>query len=240
MVSRFRRLCRRLGFDVAAYPGAALHWPHVVALLQAHEISLVFDVGANEGQYATSLLNNGYGGRIVSYEPVSAVHEILNRNAAAHANWEVAPRAAVGAEEGEAVVNISGESDMSSLHEMTQTARKHMSRAQTTGSETTPMVTLAGELARHAGPQDRVFVKSDTQGHEAHVLDGLGDAVSRVVGVQLELALEPVYEGQAHYLELMTRLEGLGFTPRLVIPGYYSRHYGRMLEFDVVAFREQT
>ena len=240
MVSRFRRLCRRLGFDVAAYPGAALHWPRVVALLQAHEISVVFDVGANEGQYATALFNNGYGGRIVSYEPVSAVHEILNRNAAARANWEVAPRAAVGATAGEAVVNISGESDMSSLHEMTPTARKHLSRAQATGSETTPMVTLADELAGRAGAQDRVFVKSDTQGHEADVLDGLGDAVSRVAGMQLELAMEPVYEGQARYLELLNRLEGLGFTPRLVIPGYYSRHYGGMLEFDVVAFRDQS
>lgn len=239
MVGRIRRLCRRLGFDVATYPGAAPHWPRVVALLQAHEISLVFDVGANEGQYATSLFNNGYGGRIVSYEPVSAVHEILNRNAAARANWEVAPRAAVGAQEGEAVVHISGESDMSSLHEMTQTAQKHLSRARMTGSERTKVVTLAHELARRAGAQDRVFVKSDTQGHEADVLDGLGDAVSRVAGVQLELALEPVYEGQARYLELMTRLEGLGFTPSLVIPGYYSRHYGRMLEFDVVAFRDR-
>ncbi len=58
------------------------------------------------------------------------------------------------------------------------------------------------------------------------------------MGVQLELALEPVYEGQPRYLELLERLEGMGFTARLLIPGYYSRHYGRMLEFDVVAFRD--
>ena len=238
MVGRLRRLCRRIGFDIAAFPGAAAHWAQLVTLLEAHDVSVVFDVGANAGQYATALFNNGYRGRIVSYEPVAAVHAALTRAAASRPNWEVAPRAAIGARAGEAVVNISAESDMSSLHAMTAAARTHLSRARTTGSERVPMVTLADEISSRAEAEDRVFVKSDTQGHEAQVLDGLGETAARVVGVQLELALEPVYEGQPRYLELLERLEGMGFTARLVIPGYYSRHYGRMLEFDVVAFRD--
>ena len=35
----------------------------------------------------------------------------------------------------------------------------------------------------------------------------------------------------------LARLETLGYEPCLVIPGYWSRQFGRMVEFDVAAFR---
>ena len=238
MVGRLRRLTRRFGFDVARFPGAAAFWPRLVALLRAQGITVVVDVGANTGQYATALLTNGYRGRIVSYEPGAAAHAALTRAAAGHAGWDVAPRAAVGERAGEVTLNVSGETDMSSLLPMTAVAAERFSSAATTGRERVPMVTLADELPKLARPGDRVFVKSDTQGYEAHVLAGLGAAIDGVTGLQLELSLVPVYEGQPLYLAMLERLEADGFRPHLIIPGYYSRHYGRMLEFDVVAFRD--
>ena len=238
MVGRLRRLTRRFGFDVARFPGAAAFWPRVVALLQAQSVTLVVDVGANTGQYAMALLTNGYGGRIVSYEPGADAHAALTRAAAGHAGWDVAPRGAVGGGAGEVTLNVSGESDMSSLLPMTAVAAERFSGAATTGRERVPMVTLADELPELTRRGDRVFVKSDTQGYEAQVLAGLGAAIDGVAGLQLELSLVPVYEGQPLYLEMLERLAALGFTPHLIIPGYYSRHYGRMLEFDVVAFRD--
>lgn len=83
-----------------------------------------------------------------------------------------------------------------------------------------------------------MFVKSDTQGFEDKVLDGVGIAWDRVVGLQLELSLQQIYDGQPDHLELLGRLAERGFRPHLVVPGYWSRHYGRMLEYDVVAFRD--
>jgi FkbM family methyltransferase len=232
-----RRLIRRFGFDLTRHPAKSDPWPKLVTLLKSHGITLVLDVGANSGQYARRLRDYGYAGRIVSYEPQSAAHAELARNAAGDRQWEIAPRAAVGAAPGEITIHISAESDMSSARELTEETAKIFTSSRMLAKETAPVVTLRAEIALRATPSDRVFVKSDTQGFEDAVLDGLGDAAARVAGLQLELALHPIYQGQKRYLELLQRIEAAGYAPLLLIPGYWSRHHGRMLEFDLVAFR---
>lgn len=227
-----------MGFDVTRFPGAAGHWPRLTGMLERHQITLVFDVGANIGQYADALRNNGYGGRIVSFEPLSAAHAELAANADLDPDWQVAPRTAVGATVGETTLNISPESDMSSLLPLTADAAEKFASVRPTGSEPVPVTTLAAEIPRYAHAHDAIFVKSDTQGYEALVLDGLAGAVDRVAGLQLELSLVPIYQGQPDYLTVLNRVGELGFTPHLVIPGYFSRQHGQMIEFDVVCFRE--
>lgn len=236
-IGPFRRLIRRLGFDFSRYPPKTSPWPKLVALLQRHGVTVVLDVGANTGQYARQLREYGYEGKIVSYEPQSAAHAELTRAAAGDRRWEIAPRAAVGASAGEITINISAESDMSSALPMTEETRGLFTSTRTIGTERAAVVTLADEIARRSGPSDRIFVKSDTQGFEAQVLDGIGGAIENVVGLQLELSLHPIYEGQPRYLQLLEWIEAAGFRPMLLVPGYWSRHHARMLEFDVIAFR---
>ncbi len=237
MVGRVRSWCRRLGFDVAPYPSPTGHWPRLAGLLNAHEVALVVDVGANVGQYAQSLLRHGYRGRIHSYEPVAAAHAALVGAASDHAHWTVAPRTAVGDTPGEVTINVSAASDMSSILPMSPAAKRRFASDRYVGTETAPMVTLGDEIPHLAAAGEPVFVKSDTQGCDDRVLDGLGTAVDRVVGVQIELSMVAVYDGQPRYLDMLARLEGLGYAPHLIVPGYWSRQFGRMIEFDVVAFR---
>ncbi len=238
MVGALRRLVRHLGYDVAPFPGAAPHWAHIGDLLAHHGISLVIDVGANAGQYATALRNNGYGGRIVSYEPTVAAHAGLVRAAAGDTEWTAAVRCAVGDEPQAAVeIRTSGESDMSSLLPMTDSAQVHMPSAAAVQLEAAPMVTLAAEWDERVAPNDRVFLKVDTQGYEDKVLDGLGARIEAITGLQLELGLQPIYEGQAGYLELINRVASAGFEPVFVVPGYYGRHLRRMIDFDMIWFR---
>lgn len=236
-IGALRRLIRRLGFDVARYPAKTSPWPQLATLLQQHGVTLMLDVGANTGQYALKLREHGYKGRIVSYEPQSAAHAALTRAAAGDPSWDVAPRAAVGATSGEITINLSAESDMSSVLPMTVETRGLFTSTRSIGTERAPVVTLADEIARRSNAADRIFVKSDTQGFEAQVLDGIGGAIENVVWLQLELSLHPIYQGQPRYLPMLERIEGAGFQPMLLIPGYWSRQHGRMLEFDVIAFR---
>jgi hypothetical protein len=88
-------------------------------------------------------------------------------------------------------------------------------------------------------PKDSVFVRSDTQGYEDRLLDGIGSAWDRVAGIQLELLLQPIYEDQPDHLPLLERLTEQVSRPHLVIPGYWSRHYGRILQYDVVYFHDR-
>ena len=238
MVGRFRRLVRRLGYDIAPFPGAAPHWARIGALLAHHDVSLVLDVGANAGQYAIAIRNNGYRRRIVSYEPTVEAHAALVRAATGDAAWITAPRCAVGDAANAAVeIHASAESDMSSVLPMTAQAQDYMPTAATTETETVPMVTLAAEWVERVMPDDRVFLKVDTQGYEDKVLDGLGERIGGLRGLQLELGLQTIYEGQPGYLALINRVAAAGFEASFVVPGYYSRHFRRMIDFDMVWFR---
>lgn len=238
MVGWVRRLSRKLGYDVAPFPGGADHWPRLVGLLQKHAIDCVFDVGANAGQYAGALRKNGFEGRIVSFEPLTSAHAELTRRAASDGGWDVAPRTAIGARAGETRINISPESDMSSILPLDAVAHERLASTRSTGTETVPVTTLSDALAVHAEATSGVFVKSDTQGFENEVLNGIGDSWDRITGIQLELSIQPIYEGQPDHLPLLDRLAAQGLRPHLMIPGYWSRHYGRMLEYDVVCFRD--
>ena len=238
MVGFTRKLARRFGFDITPFPGGAKHWSHIVSLLTDHEIDCVFDVGANVGQYATSLRKNGYAGRIVSFEPLATAHAETTMRAASDPAWEVAPRAAVGAAPGETEIHVSAESDMSSILPLDATAHERLASTRATGVETVTVTKIADALDTHAPADTRVFVKSDTQGYEAQLLAGIGSSWDRISGIQLELSIQPIYEGQPDHLPLLNELAARGLRPHLVIPGYWSRHYGRMLEYDVVCFRD--
>ncbi|WP_410175184.1 FkbM family methyltransferase, partial [Nodularia spumigena] len=78
-------------------------------------VDLVFDIGANTGQFATELRSIGYKGRIVSFEPLSDAHKKLNQEAARVSQWQVHPRIAIGDFNGEIEINIAGNSVSSSV-----------------------------------------------------------------------------------------------------------------------------
>src|SRR5476649_785985 len=77
--------------------GTLLRWfpPHhernIVYLMDALGIDLVLDIGANEGQFGQQLRRCGYGGRIVSFEPVEDVHATLSAAASGDRLWQIAP-----------------------------------------------------------------------------------------------------------------------------------------------------
>ena len=90
-------------------------WSRLAQLLERQRISLVIDVGANEGQHGARLRHAGYAGRIVSFEPGAEAHRAVTARAGGDPRWEVAPRLALGAEPGRAQLKTGNRSDMNSL-----------------------------------------------------------------------------------------------------------------------------
>jgi len=105
-----RRTLNRMGVEVSRQP----YLPRLVDRLHRHDITTVLDIGANEGQYATKLLEARYRGTVISVEPLRAPFEQLRAKAAKRANWHVV-RAAMGAEPGTLTVHIAGNSQSSSV-----------------------------------------------------------------------------------------------------------------------------
>ncbi len=237
MPNLVRKVLRRLGKDLTPYPPPSAATRNVVAVLDGLGVDLLFDAGANVGQYASDIRRHGYRGGIVSFEPVAAAHRELERAAAADPDWTVAPRTALGAEIKTVTINVSNRSDMSSLLPIREETLAALPKSHNVAREEVPLTRLDAVFADHAGDGDKCFLKIDTQGYERQVLDGAEGVLDRLSGMQLELSLRPLYDGEATYLELIAYLAERGFEPVLVLPGYFSKNLARQLQIDVIFAR---
>ena len=99
------------------------------------------------------------------------------------------------------------------------------------------MATLDSMAYEYLREDSVAFLKIDTQGYESAVLDGAAKTLSRVVGVQVEMSLVPLYQGQALMPELVDRLQRLGFALWGISPTFAQDETGRMLQVDATMFR---
>jgi FkbM family methyltransferase len=234
-----QRLARRLGYDLIPRAKARPLQAQLIAVLERFAVTAVLDVGANAGQYGSALREWGYAGRIVSFEPLAEAHRRLTERAAADTAWRVAPRMAIGDRDGEVEIEVSAESDMSSVLPQTDLLRRISPSSRVIGRETVPLRRLDGLAQDWLATDDAGFLKIDTQGFEAQVLAGARQLLPRLVGVQLEMALVPCYDGERDFRALLDDLAAAGFAPFLFIPGYFERKLARQLQIDGVFMRER-
>lgn len=232
-----RRIARRLGYDLVPRRKLKDLDAQLAATLERQGVDAVIDVGANVGQYGTRLREAGWRGPILSLEPIPAAHAALTACAAADSSWEVLPPMAAGAASGEATLEVSAESDMSS----TLGQSPLLQRISPTSAIARRIAVRQERLDRLPVLEERawrrLFVKIDVQGAEPQVLAGMDGLWDRVVGLQLELALVPLYEGERPWLELVADLARRGFEPYLLLPGYFARALGRQVQVDIVFYR---
>ncbi|OBF18238.1 FkbM family methyltransferase [Mycobacterium kubicae] len=241
-MNRFSRAIRKVlrsnGIEVSRY-FPELDWErNFLRQLQSHQVSVVLDVGANSGQYATGLRKTGYIGRIVSFEPLSGPFSLLQRSAASDPLWECR-RGALGDADGTISINIAGnEGASSSVLPMLQRHQDAFPPANYVGTEDSPIYRLDSVAAEVLRPNDIAFLKIDVQGFERHVIEGGKSTVhDRCVGMQLELSFQPLYEGGMLIREALDLVDSLGFTLAGLLPGFTDPRNGRMLQADGIFFR---
>lgn len=233
-----RRTANRLGVDIHRHRPEVFGPGRLTAMLASHGVDLVFDVGANTGQFAQSLRQAGYKGRLVSFEPLPSAHTQLLLAAQGDARWEVAPRTAIGDHEGEIEMHIAGNSVSSSALNMLNIHAKAAPGSGYVGNERVRLSRLDTLARGYLQPGTVPFLKIDTQGYEDRVLDGATELLGRVSGLQLELSLVTLYEGQQLFDTLVERLRALGFSIWTIWPGFCDPDSGRMLQVDATFFRD--
>jgi FkbM family methyltransferase len=227
----------RLGWDVrrASYPSSeeAL----LKRFLSVARPSVVFDVGANMGQYGLSLRRCGFKGRIVSFEALPSVHARLSTVAARDHDWLVAPCCALGRAPGEALINVAGNSVSSSLLPMHDI---HLQVAPDSGYVASEAIRLErlDDVSEPLLPEDgRLMLKLDTQGYEEEVLAGANRVLKSVSAMQLELSLSPLYQGAPDLRRMLDLCDSIGFQLHGLIPGFYEEKTGRLLQMDGLFLR---
>lgn len=204
-----------------------------------HRADVVFDVGANAGQYGSDLRRQGYQGRIVSFEPLPDAHELLVQRAASDAAWTVHPRAALGASIGDVEINIAGNSYSSSILPMLPAHYEAAPGSHYVGTVQTRLITLDSVVAQYLGPGERAFLKIDTQGSETDVLKGATASLDQIMGVQLEITLVPLYEGQDLYDVHLEFFRERGFVLWDAERVFHDERTGRCLQLDAVFVRKE-
>src|SRR5438105_2914399 len=121
-MNNFERITKKtfqnFGILIRKYNPATSEELRRIKLLQHYSIDLVFDIGANKGQYAMGIMDAGYNNRIISFEPLTSAYSIIENESKKHTNWTVAPRCAIGSEKQEIEINISANSVSSTLLNM--------------------------------------------------------------------------------------------------------------------------
>jgi FkbM family methyltransferase len=209
----------------------------LVSSLQKFGIDLVLDIGANTGQFASEIRLCGYGGRIVSFEPLSQAHGELLQSCAGDPMWDAYPRCALGDHGGEVEINIAGNSESSSILPMLESHRSAAPYSAYQGKELVTIRTLDTAAAQYLRDARAVFLKIDTQGFEWKVLDGARDTLPHIKGILVELSLVPLYEGQHLWRDVIDRLETAGFTLWSFKPVFSDPVSGRTLQVDGIFYR---
>jgi FkbM family methyltransferase len=228
----------RLGYDVVRYRTARSLAGHTEAVLKGLAINGVLDVGANIGQYGTLLRSIGYRGRIVSFEPVADVYELLRSRAVGDANW-LTVNTALGSAKGSATINVTRGSDLSSMRNPIDTDGRSLNGAIRVERAETIAISRLDEVVDEyvdRSPSRRLLLKCDTQGWDLEVLKGATGCLDDVVAVQVEMSVIPLYDGMPGWLESLTYLHDLGFEPTGFFPVTYLAD-ARVVEFDCLMVR---
>lgn len=226
-----RAAVRHMGYDISSYTSS---FEQLQRRLLSAEVDLVVDVGANVGQYAQRLRHLGYAGKIVSFEPIQAAFEELQRACGSDPLWD-AHRFALAAAPGAADINVSRNVVSSSLLQVAPAHTQATSGAETARVERVQLSTLDEQL--RADDSTRLWLKLDVQGFEAEVLAGSAQTLTRAVAVQLEVSFDLLYEGQASWTDLYRSLDELGFSLRHIEPGYADGSTGFLQQADLLMIR---
>ena len=196
---------------------------------------VIFDVGANTGQFAQGLRASGYHGHIISFEPLSAAHATLVAAAASDPLWNVAERCAVGASDSWAEINIAGNSYSSSLLPMLDLHREAAPQSAYLGTESCRVITLDSYIEQTFSDPTTLFgLKIDTQGYEAEVLAGLRRNHERVKVIVCEMSLAPLYAHGPSMSELSHLLAELGYHCVALGPEFEDPRTGELLQANGV------
>ena len=207
-------------------------------ILKLSKIDVVFDIGANEGQFARGIREHGYSGKIISFDPLTSARKTLLSFASRDPSWQVHEQSAIGDQDGEIEIHISGNSVSSSVLPMLESHSSAAVGSAYVGSERVPIFKLDSIANRYLEKNSNLFLKIDTQGYEWQVLDGARETLKRTQGVLCELSLVPLYHEQRLWRDIVDRLDQQGFMLWALQKGFTNPKTGQSLQMDGIFMKK--
>ena len=212
-----KSVARRFGYDMVAYRP-------FLELLEEWGMTTVFDVGANEGQFAEELRQSGFKGQIHSFEPTKTAFSKLAARCEGNCLWR-AEQIGFGTSDEVREIAIAENSQLTSV---LSPIRNHA----IAGSESIQLRRLDSWLASKHVDLSVACLKLDVQGYEREILLGAGEAISSFGAIIVELAICPSYQNQPYAEDLIAFLRSQGFDLWVTRRGTWTPHGHREMECD--------
>jgi len=225
----FHHTIRKTGYDFVKCKYSR-HELEVEQLLKYYNIATVLDVGANCGQYGKYLRIGGYQNHIISFEPIKEAFAQLNMMAQKDPKWNVY-NCAIGDFDGKTEINLSGNSVSSSIRDIKKAHLDSAPNSSYIGKQEIEIHTIDSLFESFQIIGQNNFMKIDTQGFEKNVLVGASNSLKYINTLQLEMSVQPLYEGEDLYFQLSEFLYKEGYRLIKIVRGH-TKTNGELLQFD--------
>ena len=209
----------------------------LVTSLNHFNINYVIDIGANVGQFSVEILDNGFKGEIISFEPLTSAYSELVKNSKKYNNWTIYPKSAIGNTDGEIEINISNNSVSSSILNISKKHIDASNESRYIGIEKVRIHKLDSLFSKEQLKDKNIFIKIDTQGFEWQVLEGASNILEDTKGLLCELSFDKLYEGQHLWQEIITKLEQYNFKLWSLQYGLTDKTTGQTLQCDAIFYK---
>lgn len=230
-LSKINSILQKFGFQLNKYNVSNNALLRRKAYIEKCGVDLIIDVGANVGQYGLDSRKLGFTGRICSFEPLSMAFLILANRAKNDFNWEVY-NYALGEKQEELEINVSGNSHSSSILNIMDLHTNAEPSSTYIGSEKIKVNKLDSIFNSIKKDCNEIYLKIDTQGYESFVLAGAQNSLKKINTIQLEMSIQPLYQGQMMFDELYNNLRNQGYTLVALETGFINEKTGEMLQVD--------
>ena len=228
--SGIRRIANAAGYDIVGY-NAGNPRTRLARLLDRHGITIVLDVGANRGDFAWDMRELGFRGRIISFEPLPEAFVDLAKRAEKDDRWTALP-IGLGDQAEERVLNIAANSQSSSLLPMLEAHAQAAPESRYDAQVAVSIRPLDEALRGFLRPDDRIFLKVDTQGFEKQVLDGAVETLALAPLVLLECSLVALYDGALLIEDVIGYMRERGYAPVDLTPTFHHAELAHLMQVD--------
>lgn len=201
--------------------------------------ALVFDVGANIGNFSESVLAHQPWVQIHAFEPLVEPRAKLQTALAPYGKGIVINAIALGAERGERLFYVNNFDEASSFFENGRVLNGGLYGIDFSTVATIPVTidTVANYVGEHR--LERIdLLKLDVQGFELEVLKGAEPVLDRIDAIYCEAQFEELYRGGPLAGDIFTWLHKRGFE-LLRMTEFSADDDGCLIECDMIFLRRR-
>lgn len=234
-MKKIKRLIKKLlmknGIQLKRYPDPNPDLIRRFKIINYYNIDTLIDIGANIGQYAISMRDIGYRKKIISFEPLKSAFEHLKNASLNDNNWIVI-NYAIGNQDMKGVINVAGNSQSSSILNMLPMHLNSAPESKYITQEEIEIKKLDSIFNSFCNKEERVMLKIDTQGYEKNIIDGALESLSKIMIIQLEMSIVPLYENEMLFIDMINYLDNKGFQLFSLENIFSDPTTGRLLQVD--------